>query len=78
LVVPKGQRIPDQAIASSVPVPDRRSRTVGPGRSSFGTFLFVSSAKGRAAPFHLILARAWERDIHYVRDVALAAATREL
>ena len=27
--------------------------------------------------FHVILARAWERDIHYVRDVALAT-TRQL
>ena len=32
---------------------------------------------GRAGSFHVILARAWAPDIHYVRDVALAT-TREL
>jgi hypothetical protein len=56
---------------------------------SFGTHAFTADAipawlpsidlpHGRArATFHVILARAWAQDIHYVRDVALAT-TREL
>ena len=38
----------------------------------------VDLPHGRArGVFHVILARAWAQDIHYVRDVALAT-TREL
>jgi hypothetical protein len=56
---------------------------------SFATHAFTADAMpawlpsidlphGRArATFHVVLARAWAQDIHYVRDVALAT-TREL